>query len=84
MGKKLSTDRYNYDNRVWFWDSRPDPFKMGNPKWVTYSDTVSTIIDEHAWKFLHKKTDDPEVIIHPDYVVNVKASVQICLSDRKR
>ena len=33
-----------YDNRVWFYDAREDPFAKGDPLWVAYDDLTSTMI----------------------------------------
>ena len=75
---------YKYENRVWFWDCRVDPFAPGEPQWKGYSDINSVLIDKRLFDYINKITDDPEIIIHPNYAVNVKACMQYCLSDRSR
>ena len=36
-----------YENLVWKWDERFDPFVKGNPQWTPYDDITSTMIDTH-------------------------------------
>ena len=75
---------YEYDNRVWFWDRRLDPFAEGKPDLIAYSDLISTIIEKHLHDFLSKIEKDPEVIIHPDYVVDIEKCLQININDRNK
>lgn len=76
--------KYVYENRVWFWDSREDPFAEGEPEYVAYTDLTSTIIEKRLFDFINKRTEEEEVVIHPDYVVNVKECMQYCIEDRDR
>lgn len=76
--------KFRYENRTWFWDYREDPFAPGEPKWKGYSDINSIAIDKRLFDYINKITDNPEIIIHPNYAVNVKKCMQFCLSDRSR
>ena len=63
------------ENRIWFWDSREDPFKPGPAKWQGYDEVTSMIIEEHLFNFINKKTKNPLVEIDPNYQVNVKSQL---------
>ena len=95
MESKLpSQDKDAYDHqhfkgfkptfRLWLWDSRPNPFQKGDPLWITYGEIESIIIEEHLWELVSGLTEDPCVIISPNYMVDVKACRQIHLADHFR
>ena len=45
--KQKQDKKLKYENRVWNYDARPDPFKKGKPWWTAYDDIISTVIEVH-------------------------------------
>ena len=42
---------FKFENRVWYWDARADPYKKGNPKWTAYDEVTSTVIERHFYEY---------------------------------
>ena len=49
--KKKSSNMHIFNNLVWFWDTRKDPFTKGKPEWEAYDDIISTIIETRFQEF---------------------------------
>ena len=66
-----SRKKFVYNDEVWFWESRTNPYAEGSPDWQKFDKVTSKKLEEHFFNYTNKYTDDPEIVISPNYKVNV-------------
>ena len=75
-GKEEKPGLLELKPRLWLFDSREDTKDGGRPKWETYDDFVSFMLERHYLDFHNKKIDDPVKKINSQIQVDVKLMEQ--------